>query len=209
MNYEKSNEIIRKNITEKFYQIIIEKKQDYTYFCFYDYQFKNYAADIFLRCSKEHFSIEIKKMNLYTNSTLDDVDLFTNIIFFSDIKEDDDKNEEKDEDQNITKEEKQIKKRLKKFENDLNFVLKLIYNYHFELVYSKILDKMVEINNKSEDEELCLAENFFCHRKDIETCVVCYEQNIVYTSCKHNLCRVCFEDLPEKRCPICRYVFFD
>lgn len=93
--------------------------------------------------------------------------------------------------------------------NDLEELLEKIitdvYNLKNDYVYSKNLDRLFLKDDVEKFEKLYKAELLISHRtEEITECCVCYEENSVFTNCKHNLCRKCHSDLPTKICPICR-----
>lgn len=96
----------------------------------------------------------------------------------------------------------------------------LLFHFRSEYKYSKITDKF-ELKDKIEyEEKLKFSFKRLCENKIMDTCCVCYEYNNVYTTCNHNLCRLCYEKIKIvrldessdniygyeniKECPMCR-----
>jgi hypothetical protein len=42
------------------------------------------------------------------------------------------------------------------------------------------------------DEKNMIADSILCNNPVIDKCCVCYDVNSIYTTCQHNLCRICF-----------------
>ena len=97
-------------------------------------------------------------------------------------------------------------------------ITKFLFEFRKKYRYSKILDtiekkEFIEIKEKEN-----IAITRFFEEKEIDECCVCYEKNNVLTSCNHNLCRYCFENLncnidydemiKLKECPCCRKDIF-
>jgi hypothetical protein len=75
--------------------------------------------------------------------------------------------------------------------------------------YSKIIDEIIEKNDVDELEKFHLAKYKLLKNKDMEKCCVCYDLNSNLTSCKHNLCLLCYYKMKNQNlsmiiCPMCR-----
>jgi hypothetical protein len=78
----------------------------------------------------------------------------------------------------------------------LKQLLKDIYDFRKNFMYSKILDAFIPIDSFENYEKKELSKWILGHRDD--ECVVCYEKNKIFTSCGHNLCRICFHKSKKK-----------
>jgi hypothetical protein len=102
----------------------------------------------------------------------------------------------------------------KTVEENINGILKfLLHEFRQSFTYSKILDEIVLNDNKIYKEKRKIARIKLMENVEIDKCCVCYDYNNIYTSCCHNLCRVCIfsilrnakgEEMP--KCPMCRTV---
>lgn len=209
---KKNLEIITKKIMRQFIERILIQKNNYFYESFDNYHFKNLHANVLLRCNFEQIIIEINYPNIYSDTSreIDEINLFNHVLIFT-LKPSEFDLPDLENDSDITTRKLSLleRKKVREFEEYLFSALCLVYDYSETLIYSRILDQMVDKNSQIKEEEYFLAENFFCHRKEIENCSVCFEKNSVYSICGHNLCRICFTNLKEKKCPLCRYVFID
>jgi hypothetical protein len=86
-------------------------------------------------------------------------------------------------------------------------VLQYIYKMREKFIYSKITDSFLLKEEKAKIEKLELSLIKLCHKDELDDCSVCYEKNVVITYCKHNLCRICLQNLQNYMCPICRFLF--
>jgi len=55
-----------------------------------------------------------------------------------------------------------------------------------------------------DDEKNMIADSILCKYPKTDKCCVCYDVNSLYTSCEHNLCRICYYKIDSKKCPVCR-----
>jgi len=69
-------------------------------------------------------------------------------------------------------------------------VLEYYKNYILELYLELGIYQPTELLNKIEER--------------FDDCCVCYETTNYYTNCNHTLCASCYNQLPNKKCPICR-----
>lgn len=108
----------------------------------------------------------------------------------------------------------------KKFKTtEIDILIDFILNFRKNYTYSKISDKI--LNNKllSNLDKKKIAIYKFTKNKDVEKCCVCYDYNTLFTKCKHNLCRCCYQNIKfeleeeivemedienYKLCPMCR-----
>jgi hypothetical protein len=158
------------------------------------------------------------------------------IYFYQDINEDNDDAEElcfsvyffiKEKDIfsngniNLTVEFNEIQKLFfKEFRDEINNcgdlierILKfLLFDFRQKHIYSKIKDEIIPIETKDVIEKKQIAKYILVDNYYIENCCVCLENNVNYTKCKHNLCRLCKINIintgVNKCCPICRNIFF-
>lgn len=103
----------------------------------------------------------------------------------------------------------------KEFSNyDIELIIKEIVSFLYlefrqKFKYSKIMDEIIEKKNADELEKFYLAKHKLLKNKDMEKCCVCYDLNSNLTSCKHNLCLLCYFTMKKQfisaiQCPICR-----
>ena len=189
MNLSKAISIIKSEICNKYDNFDYENSP-YSYFEYNlkEYQIENLTVDVCLKFFKKRMH-----MNIISSKTFDSEPLYTVSTSLKDGKD-------KDE----------IKILL---ENELEDLLTFIYNIKNNLVYSKLMDQLVDKDIKSKKEEEILAKNFLKHH-EVDTCCVCMEQNIIKTFCNHNLCKECFSKIRNDqeceyeelhiKCPICR-----
>lgn len=190
MDLTKAISIIKNEIDSK-YENFDYENSPYSYFEYSlkEYQLENLSVDICLKFFKKRINL-----NIVSSKTFDSEPLFTTSTSLKDGKDD----------------KEEIKKLLDKEVTD---ILNFIYNIKNNLVYSKLLDQLIDKEIKFKKEEEILAKNFLKHH-EVETCCVCMEQNIIKTFCNHNLCKECFSKIrnDEEReyeelhlkCPICR-----
>lgn len=105
--------------------------------------------------------------------------------------------------------------------SDVEDILKFLLNiFRREYKYSKITDLIESKKLISTHEKLFISKKILCANVEKEnmTCTVCFDINSVFTDCKHNLCRICYdklkftsyydeddeEEINGKQCPICR-----
>lgn len=160
-----------------------------------------------------------------------------NIYFYREINQEDEDNEEQlcftvyffvnekdifsNENVNLTVEFNSIKKLFsREFRDEINnsvevieSILKfLLFDFRHKHVYSKITDEILPVENKEMIEKKQIAKYILVDNYFIENCCVCMENNVHYTKCKHNLCRLCkitiINSSVNKCCPICRNIFF-
>lgn len=159
-----------------------------------------------------------------------------NIYFYQDINEDNDNAEElcftvyffvnekdifSNGNINLTVEFNEIQKLFfKEFRDEINNcgdlierILKfLLFDFRQKYIYSKIIDEIIPIETKDIIEKKQIAKYILVDNYFIENCCVCLENNVNYTKCKHNLCRLCKINIintgANKCCPICRNIFF-
>jgi hypothetical protein len=83
--------------------------------------------------------------------------------------------------------------------------------------YSRITDKIYENDEELiKEEEIEMAKNFLCSRKDTECCL-CDTLSNIFTICGHNLCRYCYKNLfvfncrkeCYVKCPVCNIFLKD
>jgi hypothetical protein len=189
MNLSKAISIIKDEINRK-YDNYDYDNITYSYFEYNlkEYQIENLTVDVCLKFFKKRII-----MNIISSKTFDSDPLYT---MASSLKDGKDKDE--------------IKKIL---DRELDDILTFVYNIKNNLVYSKLLDQLVDKENKFKKEEEILAKNFLKHH-EVDTCCVCMEQNIIKTFCNHNLCKECFSKIRNEqeceyeelhiKCPICR-----
>jgi hypothetical protein len=108
---------------------------------------------------------------------------------------------------------------LKKFsKNNLIELIDFLFEFRTEYTYSRIIDRIIKKDDSEKLEKRCLALYQFSKNKEMDKCCVCFETNVVTTKCRHNLCRVCFQNIKYeletddiyedemnyKLCPMCR-----
>lgn len=108
---------------------------------------------------------------------------------------------------------------LKKFnKNNLIELIDFLFEFRTKYTYSRIIDRIIKKDDLEKSEKRCLAIYQFSKNKEMDKCCVCFETNVVITKCRHNLCRVCFENIKYeletddiyedemnyKLCPMCR-----
>ena len=79
------------------------------------------------------------------------------------------------------------------------------------LRYSKITDGIYENDQDMKTAETIQLAKWFLIKYKPE-CTVCYNVNIVMTTCNHNVCRFCFSKMLKINsylCPICRFSLID
>jgi hypothetical protein len=107
----------------------------------------------------------------------------------------------------------------KKFnKNNILEMVDFLFKFRKDYSYSKIIDRIIKKDDVERLENRCLAIYQFSKNKEMDKCCVCFDANIVLTKCRHNLCRLCFENIKYeleyddiyedemnyKLCPMCR-----
>lgn len=108
----------------------------------------------------------------------------------------------------------------KNFDNVEDIIKFLLNNFRKEYKYSNITDCIESKKDIEKSEKIFISKKILCDNVDKENmiCSVCFDINSVFTDCKHNLCRPCYEKLKilsyydeedeeeinGKQCPICR-----
>ena len=104
------------------------------------------------------------------------------------------------------------------FETIEELITFLFEDFRDEYEYSKVLDEIHLKENIRIKENTLKAYSMLCQNSLPESCSVCMEHNKVLTECNHNVCRICYANLPYtkiqnlfststhlgKRCPLCR-----
>jgi hypothetical protein len=102
------------------------------------------------------------------------------------------------------------------FETIYDLVTFLFDEFRDEYQYSKVLDEIHLKKNIEIKEKTLKAYSMLCQNNLPDFCCVCMEYNKVLTECGHNVCRICYANLPYtkianllyeyigKKCPLCR-----
>jgi len=103
----------------------------------------------------------------------------------------------------------------------LRTIVESLFNLREEYKYSKIKDYLIEKEVFETEETLTQIFRKLNDENKMEDCCVCFENNVVTTSCHHNLCRPCYsrlkwfdddeeeegilkDEIAYKLCPMCR-----
>lgn len=96
----------------------------------------------------------------------------------------------------------------------VNYLSDFLTNFRNEYTFSKVLDKLILKKNKEEEEKVNLFLFSDADPYKETSCCVCNDISLTFTSCDHNLCRICFSSIETenengcigfwKKCPICR-----
>ena len=93
-------------------------------------------------------------------------------------------------------------------ETIVNILKFLLHDFRKNYYYSKIIDEIIELENKTVAEKTRMARLKLVDNKNLEACCVCYELNILLTKCNHNVCRKCIivicNKVSNSTCPLCR-----
>lgn len=95
-------------------------------------------------------------------------------------------------------------------------IIVFFLNFRRKYTYSKILDEIILKSEIVQKEKMSF---FFFKESDPfreTTCCVCADDNLIFTKCNHNLCRICFSSLQSenndefsRKCPLCRELLFN
>lgn len=80
----------------------------------------------------------------------------------------------------------------------------LLCDLRQKYIYSKVFNTITIKDTVKDDEKQMIADCILCNNPRIDKCCVCYDVNSIYTICEHNLCRLCYYKIDNKKCPICR-----
>lgn len=107
----------------------------------------------------------------------------------------------------------------------IDFIVDFFINFRSKYQFSKIFDRVLKkttpkcgnvtqhVTIEDEDKHLFFFKEADPYRDT--NCCVCSDDSLTFTSCDHNLCRICFSNLTVefddcsrwKNCPLCRHVF--
>lgn len=106
----------------------------------------------------------------------------------------------------------------------MDYIVDFIINFRNKYKFSKIFDRVLrkikdeedeeeELNMTDENRNLSLFKDADPYKDT--SCCVCADDSLTFTSCGHNLCRICFSNIKiefdecskYKLCPMCRNVF--
>jgi hypothetical protein len=80
----------------------------------------------------------------------------------------------------------------------------LLCDLRKKYTYSKVFDTITLKETVDDDERNMIADSILCNQPKIDKCCVCYDVNLLYTKCDHNLCRICYYKNENRKCPVCR-----